>query len=138
MGSLVSVLYHANSSEEKDQSSYASNEVYETESSKSDTETTPVVPVTPSSTSSHSESTSTPSEIHSRENEVLIDLATLANLAHNRAKELDRNDIVRDLWNQAERRDANNLMTYKKLSEGLQRVTEMTQDEAKFLFVPLG
>ena len=137
MGSFVSLLAYENSSEEKDQSSCVSNEVYETESSKADTETTPVVAYSPSSTSTHSESTSH-GEIHPRENEVLNDLSSLANLAHVRANELDRNDIVRDLWNQAERRDANNLMTYKKLSEGLQRVTEMTQDEAKFLFVPLG
>ena len=136
MGSIVSVLGCADSSEAKEQLAQQ-REVYETQSSKSDTETTPYSPTsTPTPPS-----TSTPSGLHPRDSDVrhvMNDIASVMKLARNRAEELDRNDIVRDLWNQAERRDANHLMTYKKLCDGLQKVTELTQDEAKFLFVPLG
>ena len=143
MGSIFSVLSYALSSEE-DEQSYVSKEVYETGLLKSDTKTTPVV-------SCSSASTSTPNneaarlelhshrlDLHSHESEMLHKLVSVANLAHDRAEKLGRSDVVRDLWNQAERRGANNIMSYKKLTEGLQRVTEMNEDEAKFLFVPLG
>jgi|SaaInlV_125m_DNA_1040241.scaffolds.fasta_scaffold17705_1 hypothetical protein len=137
MGLVVSVLNYALSSEE-DEQSYVSNNVYETGLSRSDTKTI-VVPCSSASSAPTptSDNKAAGPGVHSQQSDVLHELVSVLNVAQDRAEKLGRSDLVRDLCNQAERRGAD-LMTYKKLTEGLQRVAEMDENGAKFVFVPLG